>query len=254
MQAKKSFGQHFLRDHSAIDKIVNALESTKQDVIVEIGPGTGALTDRLVNLDYKELVLVEADTDLIADLQERFPKARIISGDAAMVDFDALTGGKPWIAVGNLPYNAGNAIVMKILTSAKPPKRLVVMLQKEVGDRMMAKPGDMGILSVATQLYADVKRICLVKPGAFVPPPKVDSVVLSLVPKPFDGDREAIIALAKIGFGNRRKQLQHNFVATKTFQPEELKTIFSELKISPSARAQELSLEHWVGLQTRMLR
>ena len=174
MQAKKSFGQHFLRDHSAIDKIVNALESNKNEIIVEIGPGTGALTDRLVELPAKELVLVEADTDLLPALGERFPQARIISGDAAAVDYQEIVQENPWIAVGNLPYNAGNAIVMKILTSPKPPKNLVVMLQKEVGDRMMAKPGDMGLLSVATQLYADVQRVCIVKPGAFVPPPKVD--------------------------------------------------------------------------------
>lgn len=248
MRAKKSFGQHFLRDQSVIDKIIAAAAPETDEVVVEIGPGTGALTSRLAEIAPRELVLIEADHDLLPALHENFPQATVLSADAAEVDYSSIVGKRPWVAVGNLPYNVGNAIVMKILTSPRPPRKLVVMVQKEVGDRMMAKPGDMGVLSVATQLYADVKRICLVKPGAFVPPPKVDSVVLELTPKPSNQDREAIIALAKIGFANRRKQLQRNLVDASRASSEQIKDWFSETGISPAARAQELSLSQWTAL------
>lgn len=248
MYAKKSFGQHFLRDQSVIDKIVSAAIPEKDEVVVEIGPGTGALTSRLVDVVQHELVLIEADHDLLPALHEQFPQATILAADAVEVDYPTIVGQKPWLAVGNLPYNAANAIVMNILTAPKPPRKLVIMVQKEVGDRMMAKPGDMGVLSVATQLYADVKRLCTVKPGAFAPPPKVDSVVLELFPKTSQQDREAIVALAKIGFANRRKQLQRNLIDSGRANATQIKSWFTELGIATAARAQELSLEQWIAL------
>lgn len=247
--AKKSFGQHFLKDQSVIEKIVAAAEIEESDLVVEIGPGTGALTSFLPK---EHLHLIEADKDLIPELEKQYPEAKIIHADAANADYEAVVGKKPWVLVGNLPYNAGNAIIMYALQSKNPPKRLIVMLQKEVGERMLGVKGAESVLTVAIQLYAHVERVCTVKPGAFVPPPKVDSIVLKLTPYESDLDREKIITVAKVGFGNRRKQLHKNLSEAKMLSSEEAKAILKSLGLSELARAEELSLDQWIELANKV--
>lgn len=242
--AKKSFGQHFLRDHSVIEKILARADIQSGDVVVEAGPGQGALTLGLAE-KTDTLVLIEADRDLLPELKEQFPKAEMISGDAALVDYDALLHGrKPWIFVSNLPYNAGNAILMQVVRSKNTPKNIVIMVQKEVGERMLGLTP--GILSVAVSLYAHVERVCTVKPGAFVPPPKVDSVVLKMTPLASVVDREGVIALAKDGFMNRRKQLHRNLEDVGRISSEKTKEILKNLGYSPLARAEELKTADWI--------
>lgn len=250
--AKKSYGQHFLKDKSVIEKIVAAADISADDITVEIGPGTGALTS---SLPASRLILVEADQDLIPDLEKQFPEAKIIHADAATVDYGEILKGSTqrstptsWMLVGNLPYNAGNAIIMHALQAKNPPKRLVVMLQKEVGERMLGAKGAESVLTVAIQLYAHAERVCTVKPGAFNPPPKVDSIVLKLTPYESSFEKEKIIAVAKVGFGNRRKQLHKNLSEAKMLSREEAKSVLKSLGLSELARAEELSLEQWVKL------
>lgn len=245
--AKKSFGQHFLRDQSVLDKIVAAAEIGPTDIVVEIGPGRGALTERLANVGER-LILVEADRDLIPDLETRFPKAKIVQADAAHVDYAELVGKGEWILVGNLPYNAGNAIIRQALTSSHPPKRQVVMLQREVGEKMLAKPGEMSILSVAVQMYADVKRIATVKPGAFVPPPKVDSIILSLTPNVKTKDPETVIGLAKLAFAHKRKQMHRTLSDAGMGTSEAIKAKLAAMGLSERARPEETSIEQWIEL------
>jgi len=246
---KKSFGQHFLRDASAIASIIDTADVQTVDMVVEVGPGLGALTEHLAQ-GAKRLVLIEADRDLLPKLRESYPNAHIIQGDAAVADYAAIVDDISWAFVSNLPYNAASAIIMEVLSCDRPPERAIVMVQREVGERMMAKPGDMSLLSVAVQLYAEISRICLVKPGAFVPPPKVDSVVLRLVPRSYADapHREDIIALAKIGFANRRKQLHRNLADAKVASSEKVRLSLEKIGLSAQARAQELSLEHWMAL------
>lgn len=269
--AKKSFGQHFLRDQSVLDKIVAAAEIGIDDMVVEIGPGRGALTEHLAQItptlgqggDRRGgLILIEADRDLIPDLQIRFPQAKIILADAAHVDYAELLRQGPyspldkgeikrgWVLIGNLPYNAGNAIIRNALTSSCPPKRQVVMLQREVGEKMLAKPGDMSILSVAVQIYADVKRIAIVKPGAFVPPPKVDSIVLTLTPNLKATDPEAVIALAKLAFAHKRKQLHRTLSDAGIGTSESIKQKLVSMGLSEQARPEEVSIEQWIQIST----
>ena len=247
--AKKSFGQHFLRDQSVLDKIVAAAEIGPTDIVVEIGPGRGALTERLADVGVR-LIWVEAVRDLIPDLETRFPKAKIVQADAAHVDYAELVGKREWILVGNLPYNAGNAIIRQALTSAHPPKRQVVMLQREVGEKMLAKPGEMSILSVAVQMYADVKRIATVKPGAFVPPPKVDSIILLLTPHPENRTPhpEKVIALAKLAFAHKRKQMHRTLSDAGLGTSESIKQKLSAMGLSEQARPEEVSITQWVEL------
>ncbi len=246
--AKKSFGQHFLRDQSVLEKIVQAAHIQSTETIVEVGPGTGALTEWLAKVEAKQLVLVEADRDLVPRLQEKYPQATIVTGDAAQVDFASVVEGD-WVLVGNLPYNAGNAIIRQALTSAHRPKRLVVMVQKEVGEKMLAEPGEMSLLSVATQVYAHVERVCLVKPGAFVPPPTVDSlVVLLTVRADVPAQAEEIIGLAKAAFTHRRKQLHRTLADAGLAPSEKVKTWLRERGLSETIRAQDLSIKDWTEL------
>jgi 16S rRNA (adenine1518-N6/adenine1519-N6)-dimethyltransferase len=245
--AKKSFGQHFLRDRSVLDKIVAAAEIGPNDIVVEIGPGRGALTEHLAFLGDR-LILVELDRELISDLQTRFPEATIVNADAAHVDYAELVPSGEWILVGNLPYNAGNAIIRQALISAKPPKRQVVMLQREVGEKMLAKPGEMSILSVAVQIYADVKRIATVKPGAFVPPPKVDSIVITLTPNQKCDNPEAVIGLAKLAFAHKRKQMHRTLSDAGVGTSEAIKAKLLELGLTEQARPEEVSVKRWIDL------
>ncbi|MCR4312377.1 MAG: 16S rRNA (adenine(1518)-N(6)/adenine(1519)-N(6))-dimethyltransferase RsmA [Candidatus Uhrbacteria bacterium] len=253
MFAKKSYGQHFLRDTSAINTIVSATDPASVDLVVEAGPGLGALTDCLAPL-AKRLVLIEADRELIPGLEKKFSTAEIVQGDAAVVDYAVMADDLRWVFVSNLPYNAASAIIMAVLSCDKPPERLVVMVQREVGERMLAAPGDMSLLGVAIQMYAQVKRVLLVKPGAFVPPPKVDSMVVQLTPKAYADapNREDIIGLAKIGFANRRKQLHRNLADAGYAASDKVKQHLRDLGLSEQARAQELSLEHWMTLWCKL--
>jgi|GEM_PF-421798 len=274
--AKKSYGQHFLHEASVIEKIITAAEIAPGDVVVEAGPGRGALTEKIAELTNP--ILIEADGDLIPELTAKYPEATIIHADAAQVDYDDITqnnrpldpslslrvGSKlssdsepplppptsstPWVFISNLPYNAGNAIVMQVLTAKHPPKHLVIMVQKEVGERMLGVKGAESVLTVATNLYARVERVCKVAPGAFTPPPKVDSVVLKLIPYASAIDREKVIGLAKIGFHNRRKQLHRNLSEEGIASSEKIKEFLSGFGLSALARAEELSLENWIKL------
>lgn len=249
-QAKKSFGQHFLNSKTIAQKIVAALDFKQVETVVEIGPGRGALTNEIVREESPRLILIEADRDLIADLRERYPSADVVEADAAKVDYDQVVGGS-WSMIGNLPYNAANAIIMNALTSANPPREIIAMVQREVAERMLARPGQMSLLSVAVGLYSEPERVMNVAPGSFTPPPKVMSTVVKLKIKPENQiiDREAIIKLAKIGFQARRKQLQKNLVEAGISTSSEVKQTLAGLKIRPDARAQDLSIKQWMSLQ-----
>lgn len=256
---KKSFGQHFLHDQHAIEKILQAAMPEEFTNVVEVGPGPGALTSGIVHRRIAAhgkngagLTLLEADADLIANLEETYPKATVVRTDAAKFDYGSLPfGGKPWLLIGNLPYNAASAIIMQALAAPQPPARLVVMVQKEVGERMLALPHAMSVLSVAIGVYATVEKVCIVLPGAFFPPPKVDSMVLRLAPiAPIVGalDPEKIIGLAKVGFASRRKFLSSNLAKAKITTAVQVQEWLIAQGLSAMARAEELSVGQWEQL------
>ncbi len=253
---KKSFGQHFLKDESVVQAIIDAARPEDFALTVEVGPGTGVVTEAVVARNEErgtsgsKLVLIEADRDLVPSLTNKFPHAEIVRGDAAQVDYSLHSS--PWLLVGNLPYNAANAIIMHALESPCPPSRMVVMVQKEVGERLLGLPGCRGLLTVAVQMYATVTRVCNVKPGAFNPPPKVDSMVVALDFRHETLDVRAempeiqhVIAVAKAGFANRRKQLHGNLAAVGIATSAQVKDTLVSLGLPPTARAEELSVEQW---------
>lgn len=215
---KKSLGQHFLHERGVIDKIILAIDPQPGDRIVEIGPGQGALTLPLL-ARHGALTAIEFDRDLLVPLAEAargVGQLSLVSADALNVDLTALAaGGNPVRLVGNLPYNVSSPILFHALDHADAIRDMHFMLQKEVVDRMAAVPGSKvyGRLSVMLQAYCQVVPLFKVSPGAFRPPPKVDSAVVRLVPRaPATigiSDRVRFAQVVRAAFGQRRKTLRN---------------------------------------------
>lgn len=244
-KAKKSFGQNWLVDQTVIQKILAAAAIEIGDVVLEIGPGPGALTRALVG-EGAALTAIEADAELIPALEHEFgEKITLIHGDALQVDLrdEVPDGGYKLIA--NIPYNITSDILRRYLTQVPRPVQLILMVQKEVADRITAKPGEMSLLSVMCQLYADCSRVTKVPAGAFRPIPKVDSAVVKLeVYTELEGIEE-VIRVAKAGFSARRKQLQKNLSSLRIASADRVKQALEELGYDARARAEELDIESW---------
>ncbi|MDQ3228645.1 MAG: 16S rRNA (adenine(1518)-N(6)/adenine(1519)-N(6))-dimethyltransferase RsmA [Pseudomonadota bacterium] len=214
---KKSLGQHFLHDRSVVEKIILAVDPRPGERIVEIGPGQGALTLPLLK-KHGALTAIEFDRDLLDPLTHAAREVgalTLIPADVLNVDFTTLANGTPIRLVGNLPYNVSSPILFHALNHAAAVRDMHFMLQKEVVDRMAAGPGSKvyGRLSVMLQAYCDVTPLFDVGPGAFRPPPKVDSAVVRLVPRAADrigvNDPARLAAVVRAAFGQRRKTLRN---------------------------------------------
>jgi len=249
-RARKRFGQHFLHDRGIIQRILTALGPQPGDIIVEIGPGLGALTRPL--LEYcAPLHVVELDRDLAARLRAEFPPERLVvhEADALKFDFRALAvPGRRLRIVGNLPYNVSTPLLFHLLDQADCISDMLFMLQKEVVERMAASAGgkDYGRLSVMLQWRLRVEKLFDVRPGAFTPPPKVDSAVVRLTPHavpPIAIDNaEALARVVRAAFSQRRKTLRNTLKGL--FTPEAMQA----LDIDPTRRAETLSLAEFARL------
>jgi 16S rRNA (adenine1518-N6/adenine1519-N6)-dimethyltransferase len=215
--AKKSLGQHFLHERGIIEKMLLAISPKPGDRFVEIGPGQGALTFPLLDR-HGALTAIEFDRDLLEPLTaaaKAHGALTLIHSDVMNVDFTALAGGEPFRLVGNLPYNLSSPILFHALDHAASIRDMHFMLQKEVVDRMAAAPGSKvyGRLSVMLQAYCTVTSLFKVPPGAFRPPPKVDSAVVRLVPRPPEqvgiDDPRRFADVVRAAFGQRRKTLRN---------------------------------------------
>ncbi len=247
-RTKKRFGQHFLHDYSVIDKIISAAQLDNTKRVIEIGPGLGVLTDQLLPR-AAHVDVMEIDRDLIERLNQREdPKLTVHGGDVLKLDWEELFTAAPYIMVANLPYNISSQVVFKIIDQRHLFDHLVLMFQREVGERLAAAPGgkDYGILSVLTQLWFDIKLVTLVKPGAFNPPPKVDSIVLHFkrraTPKVDPIDEDLFRRVVKGAFTQRRKTLRNSLLAS-SFHAEEIDKALAFAQISPKTRGEALSLE-----------
>lgn len=252
-KAKKSLGQNWLVDEGVIEKIVDAAGIKPGETVLEIGPGTGVLTQALVNAGAT-VTAIEFDHTLIENLQKRFgTDITLIQGNVLEMNLESL--GSSYKVVANIPYNITSDILRFFLTHQYKPSRMVLMVQWEVAKRITASPPDMSLLSVMCQLYARCKRVVKVPAGAFRPIPKVDSGVVQLdlhdLQKKGDIDPESVLRVAKVGFSSRRKQLKNTLVALGR-SSEDLQTVFKKLGVDSSARPQTLQIEAWVKL-THML-
>ncbi|MES2996206.1 MAG: 16S rRNA (adenine(1518)-N(6)/adenine(1519)-N(6))-dimethyltransferase RsmA [Verrucomicrobiota bacterium] len=245
----KQLGQNFLTDPDIAKWIVAQLKIRPDDAVVEVGPGTGALSEHLVG-NVRRLILIEFDARLAAALAERFrddPTVEVHHEDGAKFDRRILFKQRPLKFLGNLPYSSGGAILKNLLARSHPFERAVVMLQKEVIDRLAAVPGtkDYGLLSLRTQIDWHVEPLRTVPPEAFHPRPAIDSTVAVLTPRTdlpvFD--RRLFDELTRRGFSQRRKQLKNQLPAGCDWS-----AAANVLGVSTMARAEELSLEKWIEL------
>ena len=247
MHPKKKWGQNFLRNRAAVEKIVAAIEPEPGEVIVEIGPGEGVLTEKLVTLGH-EIVAIEIDPELAQRLRQRFGDI-IVNADALAAPLPA----RPFRAVGNLPYNVGTPILRRVIGDPNF-RRAVFMLQKEVADRLVAKPGSeqYGYLTLYRQLFATARILMTLEPGSFHPRPKVRSAVVVL-----DADRkpyasEELLNLISAAFRMRRKKLVNNL--TRYGSREAVTEILRRADVDPNARAEDLPLEAFVRIAAHFRR
>lgn len=245
----RQLGQNFLIDPNMARWIVSQLEITPDDAVVEVGPGTGALTEHLVG-NVRKVILVEFDARLAAALKERFadnPSVEVHHEDGAKFDARQLFKYRSIKFLGNLPYSSGGAILKNFLSRPHPFSRAVIMLQKEVIERLAAVPStkDYGLLSLRMQSEWDVKPLRVVPPEAFYPRPQIDSSVAVLTPRTdlpvFD--HRLFDEMIRRGFAQRRKQMKKQMPTTKPWE-----VVAAEIGVSVSARGEELSLQQWVAL------
>ncbi|MBR8838173.1 MAG: 16S rRNA (adenine(1518)-N(6)/adenine(1519)-N(6))-dimethyltransferase RsmA [Stigonema ocellatum SAG 48.90 = DSM 106950] len=264
---RKTFAQHWLKSEKALDAIVRAAQLQPGDRVLEIGPGTGILTRRLLR-GVQSLVAVEIDRDLCDRLTKelgRDSKFLLLQGDFLSLDVPSLLQPFPGFqglhkVVANIPYNITGPILEKLLgtianPNPEPYDLLVLLVQKEVAERLVAKPGSrtFGALSVRVQYLANCELICTVPAGAFYPPPKVDSAVVRLVPRPTEPpalDTRKLEILIKLGFGAKRKMLRNNLLSF--VERDRLTQLLEKLEINPQVRAEDLSVGQWVALANEL--
>lgn len=250
-RARKRFGQNFLHDPGVIERIVKSIRPKATDCLVEIGPGMGALTEPLLEATGR-LNVVELDRDLIPILRTKFfnyPDFKIHEGDALKFDFTQLqNGAEPLRIVGNLPYNISTPLIFHLLNHHQHVHDMHFMLQKEVVERLAAGPGtsDYGRLSIMAQYYCRVEPLFIVGPGAFNPPPKVESAIVRLVPYdelPIPADDFATLEqVVREAFSMRRKTLRNTL--KQLIDAESIET----LGIDSGLRPETLSLQHYVQI------
>ena len=254
MKPKKKFGQHFLTSPSVIAHIIEASGVQRGDYVLEIGPGQGALTKSLVAIGA-HVTVIEIDPDMQQVIQAEFPTVTVIAADASNVDFaDLLDTTKKWRCLSNLPYNVGTKIVQNLLMSDVQFLRFTFMLQKEVGVRMLAKQGDRvrGSLSNFVQAFGDISKVCSVPPGAFFPPPNVDSIVIQI--NPYDHPVFFPCSIASFDLLNRalfaqpRKSLRNSL--KKTFDKTFVRKFDEQSTVDFGLRPAQLSLTQVVDLVT----
>lgn len=258
IRPSKGLGQHFLFERGIIDRIIRTAGISSDDIVVEIGPGLGILTESL--LDHASRVYaVELDRRLAEHLRRTFgecERLQTIEDDALDVDFeDVLPPDQAFDVVANLPYSSGTAILRRLLEQPRRPRRVTVMVQREVAERIAADPPDMTILGIATRFYATPRVAFKVPPSVFIPPPKVESAVLVLdinpiLPLPSD-QHARFFRVLHAGFHQKRKQLVNTLSDGLGLPKPEVAAWLVKSDVAPDRRPQTLSLEEWLILVRR---
>lgn len=251
LRPDKKLGQNFLQDSSALEKIADAAEIQADDCVLEIGPGLGSLTRYLAD-SARSIAAVELDPDLIPPLKavlKPHPNVRIVHGNILDLPISDLVDQPGYIAAANIPYNITSAIIRHLLESEPKPRRIVLTVQKEVAERICAKPGDMSLLALSVQVYGSPRIVAKIPAGAFYPVPGVDSAVLcvDIYHEP-SIPRERLphfFKFIKAGFSQKRKMLRNSLSAGLHIKPAEAETILKQAGVDPMRRAETLSIEEW---------
>ena len=251
--AKKSMGQNFLVDGEVLAKIIETADISLSDTILEIGPGLGVLTEGLSE-KAGNVIAVEKDDKLAEMLKSKFSvsNVKVLNQDA--LEFDSSNLGK-YKLVANIPYNITSMVIRKFLETKNKPNVMVLMVQKEVAERITAEPGDMSLLSISVQFYATAKIIDIVPKESFFPLPKVDSAIIKIESKKQKTGNKSVQArdffrMVKFGFAAKRKTLENNLAAGMCISKIEASDIIKRVGLSEKIRAEELSIEDWERLYT----
>jgi 16S rRNA (adenine1518-N6/adenine1519-N6)-dimethyltransferase len=259
IRPQKGFGQNFLTSESVLRRIVEAGEVSPSDVVVEVGPGLGHLTQHLARAAGR-VVSLEIDRGFVRELRQAFqntPNVEILEQDVLRFDPAGALGPEPFKVIANLPYYITSAVLRHFLEAERRPTKMVVMVQREVGDRILAKPGDLNLLAISVMVFGRPRLVMRVPPNAFYPQPKVDSAVVRV--DVFD--RPTIAApvnrffkVVAAGFAMPRKQL-HNALAQRLWMPPgEAPRILEQVGIDPMRRAQTLTTAEWDALTVEVTR
>lgn len=248
MKNKKSLGQHWLKNRAILDEIAELVQADGASLCLEIGSGLGTLTSSLLRR-FDQVIAIEYDHDLARKLPGSFPgkNLRVVEGDVLALDLAQLADGRHYCIAGNIPYYITSPIVREVLTLSAKPSRVVLLIQKEVAQRIAAKPGNYSLLALTTQNLAEVELGPIVKSEEFTPPPKVDSQVLILTPLEQPQVGNGCLELAKRGFLSPRKKLA-GVLADGQISREQWREHLKANGINPDARAEDLSLWDWENL------
>ncbi|HRF95265.1 MAG TPA: 16S rRNA (adenine(1518)-N(6)/adenine(1519)-N(6))-dimethyltransferase RsmA [Aggregatilineales bacterium] len=254
IQPKKSLGQNFLHDPNALDKIISVSELSPTDTVLEIGAGTGALTEKLAQT-VKRVVAVELDDRLfpvLAEQMQRYPNTELHLADILEVNLAEIMGDDPYVVVANVPYYITSAILRMLLETSHRPTRLIMTIQTEVAERIIAKPPDMSVLAVSVQFYGTPDIVARFNPAVFYPRPEVGSAVLRVITHDapvIDVPSEALFfRVVRAGFGQKRKQLKNSLASGLAMKSEEAGNLCTQVGIDPMRRAETLTLPEWAAL------
>ncbi len=250
LQNRKSLGQNWLKDRDTLIDIADMASTGGVSEVLEIGPGLGTLTSALFKF-FDKVTAVELDDRLAANLPKSFPgkNLEVIHGDVLDLDLDSLGLPEKYVVAGNIPYYITSPIIQKFLHAEHRPEKIVLLMQKEVAERLAAQPGDYSILGLSAQIYAKVTLGQVVKREFFTPPPKVDSQVVMLEPLGVPLASESTMSLVKLGFIAPRKKLLSNLMVGLQLPKEEIRSYFATLNLSENARPADLSIDNWCALE-----
>lgn len=248
---KKSLGQHWLHDRAVLAHIAELAELEPDDTVLEIGPGLGTLTSELLR-QAGQVTAVEFDPDLARKLPGQFPGTNLTVKNEDILSFDLSQLPAGYKVVANVPYYITSKIVQLLMTANNKPSITVLLVQKEVAERIAARPGDMSILAISAQVYAEASLGDVVPAELFTPPPKVDSqvVVLKTRKQPLIApeNEKAFFRIVKAGFSAKRKKLRSSLSGGLGMSKPEVEQMLGKAIISPDARAEDLSIEDWLRL------
>ena len=248
MKNKKSLGQNWLKDRRILDDIaLFARENTSSNLCLEIGPGLGTLTSSLLR-QFQEVLAIEFDENLAKNLPKSFPGKHLIVKNMDFLKFDLNSLDSSYVVAGNIPYYITSPIIEKLLTSNHLPEKIVLLIQKEVAERIAAEKGKNSLLSLFVQNRASVVLGPVVGREFFTPPPKVDSEIIILTPKSSPEVSEKALKLAQIGFRMPRKKLTANLATSGGISREKASEALRTLNLDENARAENLSLSDWESL------
>ncbi len=248
---KKELGQHWLHDDESLQAMCDIANISKDDYVVEIGPGMGTLTQKLAN-QAKEVLAVEFDYELARDLPKRINATNVSIRNVDILKLDLTQLPPDYKVIANIPYYLTSNLIRVLSESSNPPRSATLLIQKEVAERVAAGPGDMSLLSVTAQMYFEPSLGQVVPAALFTPPPKINSQIIHLQHRmdPLYGDMDSklLFQIVKAGFSNRRKTLLNSLSAGLHQTKDETRELLGSANINPQLRPQDLDLDDWIRL------